>query len=209
MSERFEARVDARPDDLPWPVATWPPPADTVLVGSHVMLSPTVEADADELFTALDEDIVWAHVRGRPSGPDDVRTWISAAPSVGRFAWTVRAGGAVVGTTSFLDISPSDGRLEIGWTSYARSAWGTQVNPECKLLLMEWAFEHGFGRVQLKTDIRNARSQQAIARMGAQFEGVLRRYQRRADDSIRDTVMFSVIVEEWPAVRDGLLARLR
>ena len=209
MSERFEPRVDARPDDLPWPVATWPPPADTVLVGSHVTLSPTVEADADELFTALDEDIVWAHVRGRPSGPDDVRTWISTAPSVGRFAWTVRAGGAVVGTTSFLDISPSDGRLEIGWTSYARSAWGTQVNPECKLLLMEWAFEHGFGRVQLKTDIRNARSQQAIARMGAQFEGVLRRYQRRADDSIRDTVMFSVIVEEWPAVRDGLLKRLR
>ena len=73
---------------------------------------------------------------------------------------------------------------------------------------MTWAFEHGFGRVQLKTDIRNARSQQAIARLGAQYEGVLRRYQRRQDESVRDTVVFSVTAEDWPAVRDGLLARL-
>ena len=82
------------------------------------------------------------------------------------------------------------------------------VNPECKLLLMEWAFENGFGRVQLKTDIRNARSQQAIARLGATFEGVLRRYQRRQDGSVRDTVLFSVTAEQWPAVRAGLAARL-
>ena len=81
------------------------------------------------------------------------------------------------------------------------------MNPACKLLLMEWAFDHGFGRVQLKTDIRNARSQQAIARLGAQYEGVLRRYQRRQDDSVRDTVVFSVTAEDWPLVRDGLLAR--
>ncbi len=70
---------------------------------------------------------------------------------------------------------------------------------------MEWAFDHGFGRVQLKTDIRNARSQQAIARLGARYEGVLRRYQRRQDDSVRDTVVFSVTAEDWPTVRDGLL----
>ena len=73
---------------------------------------------------------------------------------------------------------------------------------------MEWAFTHGFGRVQFKTDIRNERSQAAISRLGATREGVLRRYQRRQDSTMRDTVMFSVLREEWPAVQDGLLARL-
>jgi RimJ/RimL family protein N-acetyltransferase len=83
------------------------------------------------------------------------------------------------------------------------------VNPECKLLLMTWAFEvSGMGRVQIKTDIRNLRSQGAIARLGATKEGVLRQYQRRQDDSVRDTVMFSVVADEWPAVKAGLLDRL-
>lgn len=122
--------------------------------------------------------------------------------------WTVRKEGIVVGTTSFLDVVPVDNRLEIGWTLYRPDDWGTDVNATCKLLLMEWAFAHGFGRVQLKTDIRNDRSQAAIARLGATREGVLRRYQRRQDGSVRDTVMFSVIADEWPSVRQGLLTRL-
>ena len=91
---------------------------------------------------------------------------------------------------------------------YAPSVWASDVNPACKLLLMEWAFGHGFGRVQLKTDIRNARSQQAIARLGARYEGVLRRYQRRQDGSVRDTVVFSVTAEDWSLVRSGLVSRL-
>jgi RimJ/RimL family protein N-acetyltransferase len=87
--------------------------------------------------------------------------------------------------------------------------WGTAVNPETKLLLLEHAFEVlGAGRVQLKTDVRNVRSQQAIARLGARYEGTLRRYQRRSDGTVRDTVLFSVLAEEWPAVRDGLRERL-
>ena len=74
---------------------------------------------------------------------------------------------------------------------------------------MQWAFEFaGMGRVQLKTDIRNARSQTAIAKLGAQFEGVLRRYQRRGDDTMRDTVLFSVLADEWPAVKRHLESRV-
>ena len=74
---------------------------------------------------------------------------------------------------------------------------------------MQWAFESAnMGRVQLKTDVRNARSQAAIARLGAQFEGVLRRYQRRGDDTVRDTVMFSVLADEWPEVKRRLRARV-
>jgi RimJ/RimL family protein N-acetyltransferase len=117
--------------------------------------------------------------------------------------------GDVVGTTSYLEVSPADARLEIGSTTYAPSVWGTAVNAECKLLLLAYAFEVvRAGRVQLKTDVRNARSQQAIARLGARHEGTLRRYQRRADGSVRDTVLFSITAEEWPAVRDRLRDRL-
>ncbi|MDP1876603.1 MAG: GNAT family protein [Actinomycetota bacterium] len=179
-----------------------------MLAGRHVTLAPATADDCPELFRALDDDAVWTHVRGRPASAEGWADALAAAPETGRFPWTVRRGGQVVGTTSFLEASAVDARLEIGFTLYARDAWGTSVNPECKLLLLQWAFEHGFGRVQLKTDIRNARSQQAIARLGARYEGVLRRYQRRSDGSIRDTVLFSVTVEDWPDVRAGLEHRL-
>jgi RimJ/RimL family protein N-acetyltransferase len=157
----------------------------------------------------LDFDEVWAHVKGRPASADDLRQTIIEAPSQGRWMWVVESRGEVVGSTSFLDVSPVDARLEIGFTAYTPQAWGTGINAQCKLLLMSWAFDEAiFRRVQMKTDVRNARSQIAIARLGAQREGVLRSYQRRQDGSIRDTVMFSVLVEEWPAVRARLTSLL-
>jgi len=187
----------------------WPVPADTVLVGRHVTLTLAEDHDTSELFTVLDHDAVWTHVRGRPADADELGPTMAAANESGRWPWIVRQGGRIVGTTSYLEVSPADARLEIGFTLYAPEVWGTVVNPECKLLLMEWAFEQaGMGRVQLKTDIRNARSQGAIARLGAQYEGVLRRYQRRQDDTVRDTVLFSVLAEEWPDVKAGLVARI-
>ncbi len=200
---------DPRPVDEAWPEPTWPVPADTVLTGPTVTLTLAKDGDAEELFAALDDDAVWAHVRGRPARPGELAATLWAANANGRWPWIVRQDGRVVGTTSYLEVSPIDARLEIGFTLYTPSAWGTTVNPECKLLLMQWAFEvAGMSRVQLKTDIRNARSQAAIARLGARYEGVLRRYQRRTDGSLRDTVLFSVTAEEWPDVRAGLLARL-
>jgi RimJ/RimL family protein N-acetyltransferase len=120
-----------------------------------------------------------------------------------------RHAGSVVGWSSYLEIAPKDARLEIGNTAYDPGVWGSVVNPECKLLLLSYAFENlAMGRVQLKTDIRNVRSQQAIHRLGATYEGVLRRYQRRADGTVRDTVMFSITAEDWPQVRRGLSDRV-
>ena len=145
---------------------------------------------------------------GRPGNPEEYAATLAQAPSLGRWPWVVRQGDSVVGTTSYLDVSQPDARLEIGSTAYTPSAWASAVNPTSKLLLMGWAFDHGFGRVQLKTDIRNRRSQAAIAKLGATYEGVLRRYQRRADGTVRDTVLYSVTAEEWPGVRDRLRARL-
>ncbi len=190
-----------------------------------MLRGPTVElratnpdTDAADLFAALDRDEVWTHVRGRPADPEELAAVLRFRAEAGWFGWTVRlrvplAGfpvGAVVGTTSFLEVSGPDARAEIGATSYTPSLWGSVVNPECKLLLLSYAFEElGFGRVQLKTDIRNLRSQRAIARLGASFEGVLRRYQRRADGTVRDTLLFSITAEDWPRVREGLIERLR
>jgi RimJ/RimL family protein N-acetyltransferase len=114
-----------------------------------------------------------------------------------------------VGTSSYLEVSVADARLEIGATTYTPTVWSTKVNPDTKLQLLAHAFDSlRVGRVQLKTDVRNLRSQEAIARLGARYEGTLRRYQRRADGTVRDTVLFSIVAEEWPAVREGLLARL-
>jgi RimJ/RimL family protein N-acetyltransferase len=106
-------------------------------------------------------------------------------------------------------MAPQDERLEIGWTWYARAHWRSAVNTEAKLLLLTHAFEDlGMGRVQLKTDHLNTRSQQAIARLGATREGVLRRHRRRADGSWRDSVYFSLLAEEWPAAKARLTERL-
>ena len=214
----FEAIRDARPDDAPWGTMTWPPAAGTVLSGCGVSLTPCVpEADAPALFEALNRDEVWRHLAGRPRTPDEYLATLNHQLAEGRFIWIVRlaeeqaglAAGSVVGTTSYLEVGVKDARLEIGGTAYRPELWATRVNPEAKLLLLRFAFEQlGAGRVQLKTDVRNQRSQRAIARLGARYEGTLRRYQRRDDGTVRDTVLFSIVAEEWPAVRERLQARL-
>jgi RimJ/RimL family protein N-acetyltransferase len=217
-SDRFLPLDDPRPDDVHWPVTHWPPAPGTVLRGTWVELTPTDAHDAAGLRQALDHDHVWEHLVGGPL-PDDAtaRHWITDVLDRGWFPWTVRLrrdvgarhAGTIVGWSSYLDLVPKDARLEIGNTAYDPGVWGTVVNPECKLLLLSYAFDDlHVGRVQLKTDIRNHRSQQAIHRLGAQFEGVLRRYNRRADGTVRDTAMFSVVAEEWPDVRAGLSDRV-
>jgi RimJ/RimL family protein N-acetyltransferase len=215
---RFTPRVDPRPIDTKWPQMQWPPPHDIALRGRCIELKLADPVrDAAGLFAALDHDAVWQHVAGRPRDVAGYTETLKHAVDVGWWPWVVRltidyggvTAGAVVGMSSYLDVAPRDARLEIGFTAYTPAVWAGVVNPEAKLLLLGYAFETlNAGRVQLKTDVRNARSQQAIARLGAQYEGTLRRYQRRADDTIRDTVLFSMLADEWPAARAGLEGRL-
>jgi N-acetyltransferase len=214
----FEPRVDPRPDDAVWPSAVWPPSVDAVLQGETVRLTPTVDADLAELRTALDDERVWRHLpSARPGSTDEMRTLFAGLVERGFWPWTLRltvpaglAVGSVVGWSCFLEVDQHAARCEIGGTAYAVPVWGTAVNPEAKLLLLSYAFDElRMGRVQLKTDIRNVRSQRAIAGLGATYEGVLRRYQRRADGTVRDSVLFSVTAEDWPAVRARLESRLK
>lgn len=127
-----------------------------------------------------------------------------------RIAYAARlTDGTFVGTTSFYEIAPAVRTIAIGHTWVARPWWRTFVNTESKLAMLTRAVDGlGAERVVWHTDIRNVRSQEAIARLGAQREGVLRHHRIRADGSWRDTVQFSMLAEEWPQVREGLLDRL-
>lgn len=218
--QRFTPVTDPRPHDTAWPEMTWPVPAGTELVGEAIRLSALdPQTDAAELLATLDHDAVWAHVPGRPTGLAEFRATLQQRCDLADWQpWVVRtrrsigglAAGAVVGTTSFLDAHPRDAWLEVGFTLYTPAVWATAVNPEAKLLLFGYAFDtlHA-GRIQLKTDTRNHRSQQAIARLGAHYEGTLRRSFRRDDGTIRDSVLFSITAEDWPEVRRRLAQRVR
>jgi RimJ/RimL family protein N-acetyltransferase len=197
-------------------------PDDRPLVGRTVRLDRTVADDAAGVHAALDDDAVWAsgYNGGPGSRPRSVavtRDLIEAARASGRAQFSVRLlrdgelgeAGTIVGTTSLGDFELEDEKTHIGWTAYQPSTWGTAVNPECKLLLLTYAFDTlGFGRVKIQTDLINTRSQAAIAKLGATREGVLRRDKKRGDGSWRDTVVFSVIIDEWPEVRANLERRL-
>lgn len=116
--------------------------------------------------------------------------------------------GRAVGQTSFINPREYDGGVEVGGTWYAKAVRGTRVNPACKHLLMSHAFACGAERVELKTDSENAHSRAAILKLGAQFEGIHRRHMRRPWGGWRDTAWYSVLKDEWPAVKAKLEARL-
>jgi len=191
-------------------------PGGRALVGAGIRLDPTEVADATGIFRALDHDAVWAAgYSGGPSArPAVAADWarrIEAAAAEPRAMFTIRRldGGDVIGTSSLGDTSLEHQRTHLGWTAYTPSAWGSAVNPECKLLLLTHAFEEcDFGRVKIQTDSINLRSQAAIAKLGATREGVLRRHMVRPDGTIRDTVVFAITIDDWPEVKARLEARL-
>jgi RimJ/RimL family protein N-acetyltransferase len=119
------------------------------------------------------------------------------------------ASGCVIGSTSYHDIVPAIDRVEIGYTWYAQAWQRTHVNTVCKRLLLAHAFDTlGCTVVGLRTDRFNVRSQRAIEALGAHRDGVLRRFQPRRDGSVRDSVMYSILAEEWPEVARHLDNRL-
>ncbi|WP_353814607.1 GNAT family N-acetyltransferase [Agromyces sp. SYSU T00266] len=190
------------------------------LEGRRVALTPLVEGDFPALREAIGRPEVFAGgFAGGPSAlPSDDAAFAAFAhasytPALDAipFAVRLRGGpddGALVGATKLGDLDLPNESAHIGWTGFDPRVWGTAVNPEVKLLMLGLAFDHGFGRVKLQADAVNARSRAAIAKLGASFEGVHRRAMRRPDGTWRDTAVYAILVDDWPAVRDGLLARL-
>jgi RimJ/RimL family protein N-acetyltransferase len=186
------------------------------LTGARVRLEPLELRHAADLAAAGADPEVWRWMPVAPPASEaDMRAVIDLllerreAGAQLPFAQVELASGRAVGSTSYLDIAPADGRVEIGWTWLGRPWWRTPLNTEAKLLLLGHAFDTlHLNRVALKTDIRNERSQAAIERIGGVREGVLRAHMIRPDGSLRDTVYFSILASEWPAVRERLNRRL-
>ncbi len=185
------------------------------LPGPVVTLEPLAPAHRDGLAAIATTPELWAYMPIDAGTPEGFAAMFDAAlaglAAHTEFPYAVRLTdtGCLVGSTRFLNISVADAGLEIGWTWYARDHWGGVINPAAKRVLMGHAFERlGAERVGFRCDARNRRSHQAILRLGAVEEGVLRRHKRVQHGFLRDTVQFSVIAEEWPAVRDRLDARL-
>ncbi|GAA2170919.1 GNAT family protein [Agrococcus versicolor] len=189
------------------------------LEGDVVRLEPLVPDTLLELRDAIGVPEVFAS--GYAGGPAALDTsdegWVRwaerAYPWHGRpFAIRLRSGpdaGRLVGTTSLTDFDEASEQCHLGYTAYAPAVWGTAVNPEAKLLVLGHVFAHGFGRVRIQADAANDRSRAAIVRLGATLEGVLRRMRQDASGQWRDVAVHSILVDEWPAVRDALVERVR
>ncbi len=190
---------------LPWP------PQPQALDGEYVRLEPLSAQHADGLRAAIADgqlDALWFTIVPAANAVD---AWIQtalAAQAAGRavpFAVRRLRDDRIVGSTRYMNIEETQRRLEIGTTFYSKSVQRSALNTECKRLLLAQAFEslHCLA-VEFRTHWFNHTSREAIARLGAKQDGVLRNHQRLADGSLRDTVVFSIIDSEWPAVRRHL-----
>lgn len=179
-----------------------------------VLLEPMSAAHAEPLAAAIRNPEVFAGgFGGGPSGLPSAEDWprfLSTLPGPAGHGvtWVVRFDGRVVGTTSLGLVDPANHSCHLGWTAYSPEVWGGPVNPTCKALLLGHAFEAAMVRVQIQADAVNARSRAAIEKLGATFEGVLRRERRRPDGSYRDCAVYSILDEEWVTIRTRLLERL-
>ena len=191
-------------------------PQPVILEGSHVRLESLDLSHAEDLYAVGGDERIWRYMpRPKLSSVADAQEMIEAAKAAAAdgsqipFAVIERKNGRAVGSTRYLDIRRWDRGLEIGWTWLGTAYQRTPINTECKYLLLRHAFEAlGVIRVQLKTDLRNERSQRAIERLGAIREGVLRKHMVLWDGFIRDTVYYSILDDEWPGVRRQLEALL-
>ncbi|MBM7694210.1 RimJ/RimL family protein N-acetyltransferase [Peribacillus deserti] len=185
------------------------------LKGKRAELIPLEPVHINDLFSAAASPEIWTFMSVDMKDKDVMESVVETALHQQKLGaempFTVidTDTGRAVGSTRYLNISEPNKTLEIGWTWYNPSVWRTRINTECKYLLLSHAFEQlGMNRVQFKTDLRNIRSQNAIARLGAKKEGVLRNDRIMYDGYIRSSVVFSILKQEWPDVKLRLEAFL-
>jgi RimJ/RimL family protein N-acetyltransferase len=208
-----EDRVRAWADDVLGHVRTSPWSSAEPMRGDHVILEPLDLAHVPDLLTATADDEVWQHLHlRRPANVEEMAAIVAEALGT-RVPWVQRDArtGAVAGTTSYYDISEERGSVAIGHTIIGRPWWRTGLNTEAKLLLLTRAFDElSAERVEWHVDTDNERSQQAVLRLGATREGVIRHHHRRqSDGSLRDLILYSMTADEWPDARTHLESLLR
>ena len=190
------------------------------LTGRYVILEPLAAEHHDGLVAAVRDGELWKLWYTSVPAPDKMAAEIrrrlalqdqgTMLPFTTRLIDSATGGpGRIIGMTTYMNIDAATPRMEIGSTWNAASAQGTGTNPDSKLLLLRHAFETiGCPAVEFRTHWLNHQSREAIARLGAKQDGVLRSHSRTSDGNLRDTVVFSILEHEWPAVRAGLEYRL-
>ncbi|WP_235563937.1 GNAT family N-acetyltransferase [Arthrobacter sp. Soil763] len=196
------------------------PIVPVTLAGTYVRLEPLSHDHHDGLVEAVRDGELWQLWYTSVPAPDQMAAEIdrrlalqesgSMLPFTTRLLDRATGGpGRIIGMTSYMNIDAATPRVEIGSTWNAASAHGSGSNPDSKLLLLRHAFETlGCPAVEFRTHWLNHQSREAIARLGAKQDGVLRSHTRSSDGALRDTVVFSILAQEWPMVRNGLEARL-
>ncbi|CAI6241227.1 GNAT family N-acetyltransferase [Bacillus subtilis] len=186
------------------------------LTGELIRVVPMDKSHIQGLYEAAKDENIWAHLPKTITTLHDMEAFVEEALQTKEcgtefpFVIIHRESGKIVGTTRFLYMSSASRSLEIGWTWFHPSVWGTSVNSECKYLLLQYCFERlNTIRVQFKTDERNIRSQKAIERLGAVKEGILRNQMIRKDGTFRNSVFYSLIDRDWPSVKLHLERRLQ
>ncbi|MEO4052969.1 GNAT family protein [Solibacillus sp. CAU 1738] len=180
-----------------------------------VQLIPMTQVHVDGIYEAAHDERIWEHMSVNLMTKQQVQQYVDAAEkkreSGTEFFFVIvdRATKQVIGATSFLDIALDHKRVEIGSTWLNPNYWRSNINSNCKYLLLQYCFEELYlNRVQIKTGHENIRSQQAIERLGAQKEGILRNHMIRKEGTIRHTVMYSIIKEDWPQIKQHFEEKL-
>lgn len=180
------------------------------LIGEKVKIVPMEKKHVQGLYEIAVEQDVWNHLPKNVQTINDMQSFVEKAlegkESKKEFPFVVLSHNEqIIGSTRFLNISNTNKSLEIGWTWYSPSVWGTNTNTECKYLLLKHCFETmNLIRIQFKTDEQNIRSQKAIEKLGAVKEGILRNHMVRANGTYRNSVYYSIIDSEWRAVKTRL-----
>ncbi|MET4561161.1 RimJ/RimL family protein N-acetyltransferase [Lysinibacillus parviboronicapiens] len=183
----------------------------TALENDIVLLRPITKEDVSEMLAAGSYPEIWPYLSTNIEQESDVHNFVNKAlfakSQQKEFPYAIvdKISGEIIGSTRFMDIDDNHKRLEIGHTWITPAFWRTAINTNCKYLLLQYCFEVlGLQRVQIKTDQENIRSQKAIERIGAIKEGVMRNHMIRKDGTPRHTVMYSIILEQWPVVKRQL-----
>ena len=184
------------------------------LTGRHVQLEPLAAGHHDALVNAASDGELWKLWYTSVPSPQTMRSWMDTTLAMREqheltFVLRDQRDASIVGSTRYFRVDTVNRRLELGHTWCARRAQRTGINTEAKLLLLGHAFEAlNCIAVELRTHWMNHQSREAIARLGAKQDGVLRNHQRMADGTLRDTVVFSIIASEWPTVKRHLQYKL-
>ena len=189
--------------------------APVTLESGSIRLEPLNESHVEGLVAAAKDGELWKLWFTVVPAPHETKDYVAKAlqgqEEGHRLPWAVRdlESGAVIGSTSYHDIAAAIGRVEIGYTWYAKSRQKSHVNTSCKLLLLSHAFDQlGCRVVGLRTDNFNFASQKAIEALGAKKDGVIRHHMARRDGTARDTHIYSILAHEWPDVKRHLESRL-